>query len=83
MIYLFIYLNFFLYVNSDLLKKYVKGVLRFQNGMIFCRVVPRTVVYLLVKFRDNPSFVWQSAAVLVLGFNRGHVSVLCFLGQKS
>ena len=50
--------------------------------MIFCRVVPQTLLYLPVKFRDDPSFVWRSAAVLVLGFNRGHVRVLCFLGQK-
>ena len=28
--------------------------------------------------RGNPSFVWRSAAVLVLGFNRGQVRVLCF-----
>ena len=45
-------------------------------------MVPQTVLYLPVKFRDNPSFVYRSGAVLVLGFNRGHVRVLCFLGQK-
>ena len=84
-IYLFFlqfYLNFFLYVNLDLLKKNVKGELRCQNGLIFCRVVPPTMLYLPVKFCDNPSFVWRLAAVLVLGFNKRHVRVLCFLGQK-
>ena len=40
------------------------------------------MLYLSIKFRDNPSFVWRSGAVLVLGFYRGHARVLCFLGQK-
>ena len=72
----------FLYVNLDLLKKNVKGALRCHNGLIFCRVVSQTVLYLPVKFHDNPSFVWRSATVLVLGFNRRNVRDLCFLGQK-
>ena len=59
-------------------KKNVKGALRCQNGLIFGSVVSQTVLYLSVKFCGNPSFVWRSAAVLVLGFNRGHVRVLCF-----
>ena len=61
----------------------MKGALLCQNGLVFGSVVSQTVLYLPVKFRGNPSFVWQSAAVLVLGFNRGQVRVLCFfLGQK-
>ena len=62
------------------MKKNVKGALRCQNGLIF--VVPQTVLYLPVKFRDNPSFVWLSAVILVLGFNRGHVRVV-FFGPKT
>ena len=71
-IYLFFlqfYLNFFI-CKFGFIKKNVKGALRCHNGLIFCRVVPQTVLYLPVKFRDNMSFVWRSAAVLVLGFNR-------------
>ena len=51
--------------------------------MIFGRVVSQTVLYLPIKFRGDPSFVWQSAAVLVLGFKRGHVRVLRFFGPKT
>ena len=83
-IYLFFlqfYLNFFI-CKFRCIKKNVKGVLRCQNGLIFYRVVPQTVLYLPVEFRDNPSFVSRSAAVLVLGFNMRLVRVLCFLGQK-
>ena len=83
-IYLF-FLQFYLFFICKfrfINKKNEKGALRYQKGMVFCRVVPQTLLYLLVKFRDNPSFVWRSAAVLVLGFNRGHVRVLCFLSQK-
>ena len=61
----------------------MKGALRCQNGLVFGSVVSQTVLYLPVKFRGNPSFVWRSAAVLVLEFNREQVRVLCFfLGQK-
>ena len=84
-IYLFFlqfYLNFFIRKFGFIKKKNVKGTLRCQNWLIFCRVVPHTVLYLSVKFRDNPSFLWRSATVLVLGFNRGYVRVLYFLGQK-
>ena len=83
-IYLF-FLQFYLFIflcKFGFIKKNEKWALHCQNGMIFCRVVPQTVLYLPIKFRDNPSFVWRSAAVLVLEFNRGHVRVLCFLGQK-
>ena len=84
---LFIYLFFlhFFYMQIRIYyKKNVKGALRCQNGLVFGSVVSQTVLYLPVKFRGNPSFVWRSAAVLVLGLNRGHVRVLCFffLGQK-
>ena len=66
-----------------IIKKNVKGALRCQNGLVFGSVVSQTVLYLPVKFRGNPSFLWRSAVVLVLGFNRGQVRVLCFfLGQK-
>ena len=86
-IYLFFLQFYFFFIfyficKFGFIKKNVKGELRCQNGLIFCRVVPHTVLYLSVKFRDNPSFVWRSAAVLVLEFNMGHVRVLCFLGQK-
>ena len=83
-IYLFFlqfYFNFFI-CKFRFIKKNVKGELRCQNGLIFCRVVPPTMHYVPVKFCDNPSFVWRLAAILVVGFNRGHVRVLCFLGQK-
>ena len=56
----------------------MKGALRCQNGLVFGSVVSQIVFYLPVKFRGNPSFVWRSAAVLVLGFNRGQVRVLFF-----
>ena len=82
---LFIYFscNFFICKFGFIIKKNVKGGLRCQNGLIFGRVVPQTVLYLLVKFRGNLSFVWRLAAVLMLGFNRGHVRVLCFFGPKT
>ena len=64
---LFIYLFFLQFVFickfGFIIKKNVKGVLRCQNGLIFGRVVPQTMLYLPVKFLGNPSFVWRSAAV--------------------
>ena len=82
---LFIYFSciFFICKFGFIIKKNVKGALHCQNGLIFGRVVPQTVLYLPVKFRGNPSFVWRSTAVLMLGFNRGHVRVLCFFGPKT
>ena len=76
-IYLF-FMHFFICKLGFIIKKNVKGALRYQNGLIFGSVVSQIVLYLPVKFRGNPSFVWRSAAVLVLGFNRGHARVLCF-----
>ena len=87
LLYLFIYLFFmqifFICKFGFIIKKSVKAALHCQNGLSFGRVVPQTVLYLPVKFRGNPSFVWRSAAVLVLGFNRGHVRVLCFFWAKN
>ena len=83
-IYLFFLQFFFICKFGFIIKKNVKGALRCQNGLVFGSVVFQTALYLPVKFRGNPSFVWRSTAVLVLRFNRGHVRVLCFffLGQK-
>ena len=84
-IYLFIFpaiLFVFFLCKFGFIKKNVKRGAALSEWADFCRVVPQTVLYLPVKFRDNPSFVWRSMADLVLGFNRRHVRVLCFLGQK-
>ena len=65
-IYLFFLQFFFICKFGFIIKKYVKGALRCQNGLIFGSVVSQTVLYLPIKFRGNLSFVWRSAAVLVL-----------------